>query len=560
MRAVSRRTMVGAALVLAIALGVVVPQSQATFPGINGKLSWIQDGDLWTALPDGTIEAKLLDDADHPAWSVDGVWLLFDRSGEIFKASANASLVTNISNHASSDIQPAWSPDNTRLVFASNRIDNEYRLYRMNVDGSDLLPLTTGAGLGTGTDDNAPEWSPNGERIVFQRGDGTGGSRIYSMKADGTDVVALTGTTSPDAKPYDKLVTPKWSPNGAKIVFTAEAPGCDSRLFVMNANGANPDDVPDGGCLVAEPTWPPDGAIIFFRVTDVPVTGDGLYGYRIVENQSARLVSGAGATSPDWQPLGGSPVTTTSSTSSTSSTTSTSTTSTTVVGTPLTKNSRPLIVRAGRWYLRNTATSGTADSVFDYGNPTGDLPVTGDWDGNGSVTPGVVRAGTWYLRNANTEGVADVSFAYGNPGDVPVTGDWDGNGSVTPGVVRNSTWYLRNSNTSGVADITFIYGDPGDVPVTGDWDSTGSSSPGVVRNGTWFLRNANSSGIADATFGYGNPGDIAVPGDWDGNGSTTPGVMRSGNWYIRNSNTSGIADTSFGYGDAGDKPLTWRTA
>ena len=65
--------------------------------------------------------------------------------------------------------------------------------------------------------------------------------------------------------------------------------------------------------------------------------------------------------------------------------------------------------------------------VFDYGNPTGDLAVTGDWDGNGSTTPGVVRNGTWYLRNANTSGVADLSFAYGNPGDLAITGDWDGN-------------------------------------------------------------------------------------------------------------------------------------
>ena len=33
--------------------------------------------------------------------------------------------------------------------------------------------------------------------------------------------------------------------------------------------------------------------------------------------------------------------------------------------------------------------------------------MAGDWDGNGTVTPGVVRAGHWFLRNANTGGVAE---------------------------------------------------------------------------------------------------------------------------------------------------------
>ena len=192
-------------------------------------MAWIQDGDLWTALPNGGSPAKFIDDADHPAWSVDGAWLLFDRQvsgkGDVFKVSANGTLTTNLTNHAADDIQPAWSPDNDRMVFASNRVGNEYRLYIMNADGSGgLVPLTNGDNLGAGTDDGAPEWSPNGQKIVFQRGDGNGGSRIYTINADGTGRPSpLTGTTSPDAKPFDKLVTPKWSPNGARIVFTAEA-------------------------------------------------------------------------------------------------------------------------------------------------------------------------------------------------------------------------------------------------------------------------------------------------------------------------------------------------
>src|SRR4051812_1738521 len=57
----------------------------------------------------------------------------------------------------------------------------------------------------------------------------------------------------------------------------------------------------------------------------------------------------------------------------------------------------------------------------------------------------------WVLRNSNTTGTADVDFLYGEPFDKRLVGDWDGDGTDTPGVFRDGTFYLRNSNTSGVA-------------------------------------------------------------------------------------------------------------
>ncbi|NEK60001.1 polysaccharide deacetylase family protein, partial [Geodermatophilus sabuli] len=116
--------------------------------------------------------------------------------------------------------------------------------------------------------------------------------------------------------------------------------------------------------------------------------------------------------------------------------------------------------------------------------------VAGDWDGNGTVTPGVLRGSTWFLRNSTSTGVSDVAFGYGDPSDRPVVGDWDGNGTSTPGVVRGNTWFLRNSTSSGVSDVAFAYGDPSDRPVVGDWDGDGTVTPGVVRGNTWFLRNS----------------------------------------------------------------------
>ncbi len=47
-----------------------------------------------------------------------------------------------------------------------------------------------------------------------------------------------------------------------------------------------------------------------------------------------------------------------------------------------------------------------------------------DWDGDGASTPGVVRWSTWYLRDSNTTGVAETTFTYGIAGDSPRVSDW----------------------------------------------------------------------------------------------------------------------------------------
>lgn len=194
-------------------------------------------------------------------------------------------------------------------------------------------------------------------------------------------------------------------------------------------------------------------------------------------------------------------------------------------------------------------------SFVDLAGKIGDQPLVGDWDGNGTATPGIVRGDTWYLRNSDTAGPADVAFQYGFPSDRHVVGDWDGNGTVTPGVVRGNTWYLRNSNTAGPPDVTFTFGDSSDKPVVGDWNGDHTTTPGVVRNGTWYLRNSNTGGYSDLAFQYGNPSDRAVVGDWDGNGTVTAGVMRGNKWYLRDANSSGYSTASFGYGNATDRPV-----
>ncbi len=206
----------------------------------------------------------------------------------------------------------------------------------------------------------------------------------------------------------------------------------------------------------------------------------------------------------------------------------------------------PGIVRGNTWYLRNSNSAGPPDLVFSYGVPS-DRPIAGDWDGNGTWSPGIVRGNRWHLRNSNSTGTAHIAFTYGATSDRVITGDWDGNGTFTPGIVRGNRWHLRNTNSDGTAHIALTYGATSDRVITGDWDGNGTFTPGVVRGNRWHLRNTNSDGTAHIAFTYGATSDRVITGDWDGNGTFTPGVVRGNRWHLRNTNTDGTAHIAFDF-------------
>lgn len=266
-------------------------------------------------------------------------------------------------------------------------------------------------------------------------------------------------------------------------------------------------------------------------------------------------------------------------------------------------SSKPAIFDNATWYLRSSLTSGVATSTFRYGQ-SGDLPVMGDWNGDGHDTVGVARTTpgpggtqtyTWYLRNSNSGGTASISqFVFGTKrfvaidqlGSIPVVGDWNGDGVDTVGVVQYASdpsgqiqWLLRNSNTAGPPDIVITYSRGRDRPIVGDWNGDGRDTIGVVRGDTWLLRNSNTSGDAQIAFSYGSANyfELPVVGDWDGNGTYTPALLRNRpptdsqggfeDWLFRNSNTGGAANGEIIYGSdaqAIDQPvefiprLTWR--
>jgi len=215
---------------------------------------------------------------------------------------------------------------------------------------------------------------------------------------------------------------------------------------------------------------------------------------------------------------------------------------------------------SGVWYLRDPLTGLTTS--FYYGNP-GDVPMMGDWDGDGVDSPGLYRRsdGYVYLRNLNTQGNADIAFLFGNPGDLPVPGDFDGDGSDTVSLYRPSEqrFYIINSLGSGgeglgAADFDLSFGQPGDQPFAGDFDGDGSDTVGTYGPTTGLVSLHSFPG---STFLYGSPGDQVLLASFEGDSVETIGLYRESSsvFFLRSSNTTGNATHTFRYGRQGFSPI-----
>jgi hypothetical protein len=187
----------------------------------------------------------------------------------------------------------------------------------------------------------------------------------------------------------------------------------------------------------------------------------------------------------------------------------------------------------------------------------------GDWDCDGIDTPGMYRRsdGYVYLRNSNTQGVADVRFFFGNPGDLPLAGDFNGNGCDTVSIWRPSEAHVFVINELGTddgglgsAEYDYFFGNPGDKPFVGDFDGDGIDTIGLHRESTGFVyfRNSHSSGPADQEFFFGDPGDLLFTGDWNGDGKETVAAYRPSNGivYLKYTNAQGNADQEIDVGHA----------
>jgi hypothetical protein len=135
-------------------------------------------------------------------------------------------------------------------------------------------------------------------------------------------------------------------------------------------------------------------------------------------------------------------------------------------------------------------------------------------------------------RGKSRADVIDHVFHYGEPGDVPLAGDWNGDGIRQIGVFHDGQWYLDLDGDGKFTekDAAFVFGQAGDVPIVGDFNGDGVDDIGIYRNGKWIV-DTNGNHQIDATdkvFELGGAGDKPVVGDWNDDGVDDPGVYHPG--------------------------------
>jgi CSLREA domain-containing protein len=174
--------------------------------------------------------------------------------GDIYAMNPDGNGVTQLTGTAGLDEQPAWSPDGSKIAFASMRNDKNgtgLDIYVMNADGSNVVRLTSAK-----QDDTAPAWSPDGTKIAFQS-KRDGDPEIFTMNAaDGSNQTQLTFNTKLD-------IEPNWSPDGRKLAFISDRKGTQN-VWTMDASGANQAQITTSTKPDGSPVWSPDGTKIAF--------------------------------------------------------------------------------------------------------------------------------------------------------------------------------------------------------------------------------------------------------------------------------------------------------
>ena len=145
----------------------------------------------------------------------------------------------------------AWSPDGTRIVYASHGHmeagrwiwERTYSLRSIDVDGSDQVELKSGITSGL----DSVSWSPDGSRIAY-----AAGGSIYVVGVDGSDQKRIADGSNA-----------AWSPDGRTIAYLV---GCEIRMTtpggehdrsLVDLSAVRPDAASCDGAV--DLLWSPDG-------------------------------------------------------------------------------------------------------------------------------------------------------------------------------------------------------------------------------------------------------------------------------------------------------------
>jgi hypothetical protein len=235
-----------------------VPESGSTYRGVvpfTAKVSLQRSSYTIAHRPLEPVEPQRLAGIVNPVVSPDGRAIAFTAMGDLWVLPVGESPV-QLTNDTAVDIDPAWSPDSSRVAFVSDR-GGHMDVWVHDLRDNRSAQLTEERGAASG-----PAWSPDGNHIAYLIDHRA--LKILDLQRDAHHFAF-------DASAYGELGRPTWSADSNSIAVSALFPYSNRYreglnqllLFSSSTTGAS------SSLLYAEhsagnrqdtgPVWSPDG-------------------------------------------------------------------------------------------------------------------------------------------------------------------------------------------------------------------------------------------------------------------------------------------------------------
>src|SRR3989442_480906 len=159
---------------------------------------------------------------------------------------SNLAQLRKITQDTATAFEPAFSPDGSRIAYASQR-----HIYVVDADGTNTTRLTYAPST-----DGHPQFTPDGTAVVFQS-DRTARSQIFVHPLSGSEPTQLTQEPTVNSQPAI-------SPDGETIAFVSSRDG-GANVWLMSKDGSNQRAFTKstGGFRNTEPHFLRDGPLAY---------------------------------------------------------------------------------------------------------------------------------------------------------------------------------------------------------------------------------------------------------------------------------------------------------
>jgi eukaryotic-like serine/threonine-protein kinase len=206
-------------------------------------LAWVDRNGREEAVPTPPMEYV------YPRISPDGTRVALDVGGknrDIWVANLVSGVVTKITDGPTEDLMPAWSPDGSRVFFASDREGGTFKIFSIAADGAGTERREF-----AGTSNFMPLSMPAADRLIaFASGQGTRGGDIAVVSLGG-------GASAPSLMEIDQQQgNAQVSPDGRWIAYQSAESGTNE-IYVRSYPDVDRrrEQISIGGGL--QPLWGP---------------------------------------------------------------------------------------------------------------------------------------------------------------------------------------------------------------------------------------------------------------------------------------------------------------